>query len=218
LRRLASALFLAIAGITLSTGCVADGKSRPLEQRVTYVPKEEAQPAFHYRKPAVATVTAPNFDALWADIHRVTRNAGFYPDLEDHRLGLFISRPLVSSQWFEPWRGDTVTAYDRLDASVATRRRTVRWEVARGTDGTFTAVPKVLVERYVFLEHRVTTGAQFTEIFALTVEEVRNQLLRDADPASFAEGAIPVAYWYATGRDAELETWLASHVQDRVKS
>jgi hypothetical protein len=211
-------VLFASAGVALLPGCIADGKSRPPEQRVTYVAKEESEPGFYYRKPAAATVVAPAFDALWAHINRVTRNAGFYPDLEDHRLGLYISRPLVNSQWFEPWRGDTVTVYDRLDASVATHRRTVRWEVAREADGTFRAVPKVLVERYSLLEHRVTTGAQYNEIFALTREEVRNQELRALDPSQFADGPVPVTYWYATGRDEDLEKWLASHVQDRVRS
>lgn len=215
---LGTSALLAIASVTLFAGCIGDGKSRVPDQRVTYIPKEQAQPAFYYRKPAAATVSAPDFDALWAAINRVTRNAGFYPDLEDHRLGLYISRPLVNSQWFEPWRGDTVTAYDRLDASISTHRRTVRWEVAREADGTFSAVPKVLVERYSLLEHRVTTGAQYNEIFALTQEEVRNQELRELDPSQFAEGPIPVTYWYATGRDDALEKWLASHLEDQVKS
>jgi hypothetical protein len=211
-------LLLSLLSLSIESGCVADNRSRPLEQRVTYVPKENAEPAYFLSRPAVASVTATDFDALWKTIYRVTRDAGFLVDLEDHRLGIFNSRPLVSSQWFEPWRHDTGSLYGRLASSLATLRRTVRWQVTKNADGTFAATPKVLVERYSLLEHRITSNAEYTEVFLLTLEEQRNQRLRALDPASFAEAPTPAAYWYAVGRDEALEQRLAENAKERVGS
>src|SRR6476469_6990099 len=63
--------------VALIPGCIADNTSRPLEQRVTYVPRENAEPAFFLSRPAVASVSGKDFDTLWNAIYRVTRNAGF---------------------------------------------------------------------------------------------------------------------------------------------
>jgi hypothetical protein len=202
--------------ITLLTGCIADGKSRQFDQRVTYVAKEQATPAYYLAKPPAAKASASDFDAVWASLTRVTRDAGFLPDLEDHRLGLFTTLPLVSAQPFEPWRGDVGSIYGRAESALATVRRTVRWEVTRNDDGTFAAAPRVLVERFTIIEHRITSSAQYTEVFALTPEEQRNQQLRALDPAAALTEPIPTAYWYAIGRDEALEKQLASSVQGRV--
>jgi hypothetical protein len=207
---------LSVAAVFLLSGCIASGTSRPEGERVTDVAKKQAEPAAYMVKPAVATVTAGDFDALWQSMYRVTRNAGFRPDRQDYRLGIFTTLPLVSSQLFEPWRFDTGSLYSRTESSLATVRRTVRWDVSRDDDGTFSASAKVLIERYSVIEHRVTFSAQYQEIFALTLEEQRNQRLQATDPAAFAADPIPAAYWYAIGRDEALEKRLAKDVQGRL--
>ena len=214
---LAFACFALTCLSLLAPGCIADGKSRPPEQRVTYVAKEQATPAYYLNQSPAAVATGTDFDRLWQAIYRETRNAGFRPDREDYRLGVFTTRPLVSAQLFEPWRRDAGSLYGLLESTLATVRRTVRWEVTRGGDGTLTAVPKVLVERWSVIEHRVTFSSQYQEIFALTREEQENLRLRALDPAAFAEEAVPASYWYPVGRDTDLEKRLAADVADRVK-
>ena len=209
---------LALAFVTfLAPGCIADGKSRPPQERVTYVAKEQATPAYFMSQSPAAAATAADFDRLWQAIYRQTRNAGFTPDRQDYRLGVFTTRPLVSAQLFEPMRRDTGSFYGRLESTLATVRRTVRWDVTRGDDGTLTAVPKVLVERWSALEHRVTYSSQYQEIFALTREEQENLRLRALDPAAFAEEPVAATYWYPIARDTDLERRLAAGVQDRAK-
>lgn len=203
--------------LALATGCVADGKSRRPEQRATYVAKEQSTPAYFLSQAPAAGATGTDFDRLWQAIYRQTRDAGFQPDLQDYRLGVFTTRPLVSAQIFEPWRRDAGSFVGLLESTLATVRRTARWDVSRGDDGTLTAVPKVLVERWSVIEHRVTFSAQYNEIFALTREEQDNQRLRALDPAAFAEDPVPTAYWYAIARDTDLEKRLAGGVQGRVK-
>jgi hypothetical protein len=210
-------LSLALLGcIVCVSGCIADGKSRLPEQRVTYKPVEEARLPTYLRKPAVASVHGATFDQVWQAIYRVTRNAGYYPELEDYRSGLFMTRPFVSSQWFEPWRRDVGSFEQVIAASLATLRRTVYWKVEADPNGGFVAKPKVVVERFTLVEHRITSNAEYQEIFALTDIELRNQRDRESDPASFAAGAAPPAYWYAIGRDEPLERRLAKEAQDRV--
>jgi len=198
------------------SGCVASGKSRLPGQRVTDVPKKLGEAPTYMAEPPVAQVTADNFDKLWQTMYRVTRNAGFRPDRENYRMGIFTTRPVVSGQLFEPWRHDTGSFFGRLESTLATVRRTVRWDVSRTEDGQFVATPRVLIERWSVIEHRVTFSAQYQEIFALTREEQRNMRLQALDPAAFAEEPVPVAYWYAIGRDEALEKRLAADVEDRL--
>ena len=198
-------------------GCVADGKSRPMGERVTTIDKEKSEPAFYLSKPTVASVQATDFDALWASIHRVTWNAGYKPDRQDFRLGLYTTKPLVSQQLFEFWRSDVGGFNGLVQSSLGTLRRTVRWDVTRDEEGAFHASPKVLIERYTVIEHRISSEAQYTEIFALTREETRNQRLQALDPAAVLTDPIPTAYWYAIGRDEGMEKKLAEKVSDRLK-
>ena len=214
LHRLVGVLAVVLS-VSLS-GCIASGKSRPEGSRVTDVPKIEAEAPTYLALPAVASVKADDFDTLWQSIHRVTRNAGFKPDRQDYRLGILTTLPVVSGQLFEPWRFDTGSFFGRMESSLATIRRTVRWDVSRDDNGTFTATPKVLIERYSVIEHRVTFSAQYQEIFALTREEQRNQRLQALDPAAFAAEPVPAAYWYAIGRDEGLEQRLTKDVESRL--
>lgn len=210
---LAALFLLGVAGLT---GCIASGQSRLQGQRVTDVPRTQAEADTFMARPTVASVKADNFDKLWQAMYRVTRNAGFRPDRENYRLGIFTTRSVVSGQIFEPWRHDTGSFFGRLESTLATVRRTVRWDVTRNEDNTFIATPRVLVERYSVIEHRVTFSAQYQEIFALTREEQENMRLQSVDPAAFAEEPVPAAYWYATGRDESLEKRLARDVENRL--
>jgi hypothetical protein len=205
-----------LAALSLLPGCIGNNLSRAPGQRVTDVPKENAEPVYFMKQSTVASVTAGDFDKLWEAVHRVSRDRGYRTDRDDPRLGVYTSRPLVSSQLFEPWRFNVGSLHALVEASLGTVRRTVRWDVTHNDDGTFTATPRVLVERYTVIEHRVTSAAQFNEIFAITREEAENQRLRALDPAAALLEPVPTAYWYGLGRDLDLEEKLADAVRGRV--
>ncbi|HEX8913257.1 MAG TPA: hypothetical protein VF796_12930 [Humisphaera sp.] len=207
---------LLLALLPLLPGCIGNNLSRPVGQRVTDVPKESAEPVYFMKRSTVASVTAGDFDTLWEAVHRVSRDRGYRTDRDDPRLGVYTSRPLVSSQLFEPWRFNVGSLRALIEASLATVRRTVRWDVVKNDDGTFTATPRVLVERYTVIEHRVTSAAQFNEIFAVTREEARDQRLRALDPSAALLEPVPTAYWYGIGRDEDMEQTLADAVRGRV--
>src|SRR5207248_2965667 len=113
--------------------------------------------------------------------------------------------PLVSRQFYEPWRDDVVDGHGLLLSSLATVRRTVRFEIARRDDGTFVLAPKVVVERYSSAERRITSVTEYLDIF-----NYRRALV---DVQTDEGTPVPVEYWYAIGRDPALERHLARAIR-----
>ena len=118
--------------------------------------------------------------------------------------------PLVSSQFFEVWRQDLVRPADTAEASLATVRRTLRFDIGRRPDGTFRAVPKVLIERFTSTERRITSVTQYREIFS--IERAEGDRERDRGYE------LPTEYWYAIGRDEALERRVAAQVEGKLRS
>jgi hypothetical protein len=198
-------------------GCARHGTTAgPTTRRATDMDRNLAQPAYWYNRPATTTVTADDFDQLWAACERAARDRGFQIDREDFRSGVMTTRPLVSKQWFELWRRDVVTLPGVGESSLHTLRRTVRFEIKVREDGAYEAAPKVLVERYSVIEHRITSATQYRDIYALTREEALRRDDRQRNPLLEQEG-IPTFYWYAVGRDESLEKKLAESIAGKVK-
>ena len=188
----------------------------PTTRKATDINRRRAEPAYWYNQPAADTVASGDFDELWAACERAARDLGFRIDRQDYRSGVITTHPLVSKQAFELWRRDVVTLDGIGESSLATVRRTVRFEVSGQEDGSFEAAPKVLVERYSVVEHRITSVTQYRDIFALTREEALRERDRQRNPMLEQEG-IPTSYWYAIGRDLALERNLASAIRGKVK-
>ena len=72
----------------------------------------------------------------------------------------------MTKQIFEPWRTDAVNLHDVTESTLATIRRTVRFEIAKRPDGTFEMVPKVLVDRFTSAERRLTAINQYHQAFS----------------------------------------------------
>jgi hypothetical protein len=110
------------------------------------------------------------------------------------------TKPLVSKQFFEVWKGDVVDGHDLLQSSLGTMRRIVFFQISHGEDGGYVLSPKVVVERYSAAERRITSVTQYLNIFSYEhglVGEVTD------------EGQlVPVEYWYSIGRDPHLEQHL----------
>jgi hypothetical protein len=172
---------------------------------------ESAEPRYWLNQPPVALVVHDDFNQLWNACRAATRARSFTVDRSDLRAGLLTSFPQVSKQFFEFWRNDAGTLPAVLESSLATVRRTVRFEVRRREDGEYEAVPKVLVERYSQSERRVTSVARYAEIF--TIENVEGSRTRDKLGAD-----LPEAYWYAVGRDTALELQIANDIRSDLRS
>ena len=189
----------------LLTGCAARPAQRPAD-----LPPESAEPRYWLNQPPVALVVHDDFDELWNACRWVTRARSFTVDRSDFRSGLLTSFPQVSKQFFEFWRNDAGTLPAVMESSIATVRRTVRFELRRREDGEYEAVPRVLVERYSLAERRVTSVARYAEIF--TIENVEGSRARDK-----LGGDLPDAYWYAVGRDTPLELQMAADVRGHLR-
>jgi hypothetical protein len=203
---------LALLAACTIAGCrsnrAADAGVEPATRpTATDVDPVKATPEYWLDQPAVATATGDDFDRLFRAAERAARDRYFVIDQADRRAGLIVTAPSTSKQFFEVWRNDTGTARGTLDSSLATHRRTLRYEFTRNPDGTYTVTPKVLVERYSTQGRRVTVPAYAMAAFDPPAEE--------SDPA-YRHYPWDPTYWYAVGRDAALERKIVRSIETRL--
>ncbi len=197
-------------------GCGARHRNAPqTTQGATDVSLATTQPAYWLDQPATAAATAADFQRLWDASEDVARDFLFRLDRQDYRAGVLTTRPMVSAQWFEPWRREVRSWDDRAESSLATIRRSVRFEFERVGEGdAYRVTPNVLVERQTLAEQRITSVVAYRQFFTRPVRpELRQRGTRESDVGIF----LPNRYWYPTGRDAELERALAEAIQKKVK-
>ena len=178
-------------------------------QPATAIDKKTLNHTYGLDQPAVAQVTAVSFDRLWNAFRDAIVADGFTLDRRDYREGLLTTVPLVSKSSFEFWRNDVVDDHSLAQSTLGTVRRTVRVQVQRQPDGSYQATPKVLVERYSMIQRRITSVAQYRDIFSITLQDVA----RDTEEAG---QAIPAEYWYPIARDHALERQLAQSAKQRL--
>lgn len=163
------------------------------------------QPSFWYDQAGVYSVESDHFAQLWNACEQTARHFHFVPDRLDKRAGVLTTEPLTSAQFFEFWHNDVATIADSADASLATYRRTLRFDIER-IPGGYRATPRVVIERFVETERPLTAQVFLRQTF-------RSQ--RHEHPVGTPESdrgiLIPRTYWYATGRDVALEkhVWKA---------
>ena len=195
--------------IALAAGCAS---SMPAKAPATMPSNATRVPAYWFDRPGVASVSAADFELLWRAAEEAARDFGFRPDRLDFRDGVITTDPLVSKQWFEFWRNDVATVDDLAESSLATHRRTLRFDIEASGDR-FVATPRVVVERFAQAERPVTSSIYLRNAF-------RSQKLRDrayGTPESDRGILLPRQYWYATGRDEALERNVASALEKRVR-
>jgi hypothetical protein len=147
-----------------------------------------AETSYWLAQPGNTEITHGDFQALWDSCERVAQDRHFRIARRDYRGGLLTTEPLVSRQWFEFWRSDGVRLRDVEEASLGPIRRTVYFQFARNPDGSYTATPKVVVER-----------------------EAR------PDPSQITDDQNPGSYWYALRRDEPMELALGAAVRSRLE-
>jgi hypothetical protein len=174
--------------LPLLTGCHSAAHDPDAGLKATHVDPETAKFSYWLNQPPVASVVCVDF-----------------------REGRLTTMPLVSKQAFEFWRNDLASFPDVAESTISTVRRTLIWNVQKQDDGAFRATPAVVEERYVMTERRLTSAMQYQEVFS-DEHKVFGSRMQD-------EGLSPVdVYWYATGRDRNLEKRLAATVESLVAS
>lgn len=206
-------LLLTGVGLVLATtgGCGEGRTGGGLKRgpRSTDIDPVQATATFWWDKPAQAKVTVPDFDKAVAACRGAMQFRMFSMDRFDARAGTLTSLPVVGAQWFEPWRQDNTTTGDVLRSSMATYRRTVRFDIIRTPDGRYTVAPKVLVERQTVIGQRISGS----------VGGYQRYIYADQTPFGLRDDAgksVPTDYWYAVGRDYNLELELVEAVVGRL--
>jgi len=201
-RQLLCICLLAAAG-----GCIFY-KTDPSAKPVTAVDPYLAAPDYWWNQPAKEKASCRDFDKLWNACKGELYVRLFPLDREQYREGLLSSEPVVSAQFFEPWRRDTATIGDLAESSLSSIRRTVHIEVSRNPDGTFVASPKVLVERFTFAERRLTSISQYHQAFGGS--------RAFSDSTDLTGALLQAVYWYPVRRDLNLEKAMATSIQQAI--
>jgi hypothetical protein len=196
----------------LATGCIGQPQHPAATQPATIVNLATTQPSYWMDQPPTATVDSQDFQKLWTSCEDVARDFLFRLDRQDYRSGILTTRPMVSGQWFEPWRRDNRRAYDVAESSIATIRRTITFEFTKEGDG-WQVAPKVLVERQDISEKRITSVVRYRNVFAAPVgTRTRPYGTRESDLGFL----LPERYWYPLRRDPEFERALARAVREKL--
>jgi hypothetical protein len=211
----AGASALVIAGAALLPGCITRPQNPAATQPATAVDLATTQPTYWLDQPAAAEVEGRDFDALWDACKQVARGYLFALDRVDYRAGEISTVPMISKQWFEPWRSDSGTAYETLANSMGAVRRTLVFNVARNADQTYTITPKVLVEREAILERHVTDVSQYRLAFSGPGPKIQPREAVTLEPETYPD--VPVKYWIPTGRDAQMEIQVAKRLQEELR-
>lgn len=201
---------LMAAALLLACGCVSNKQGAvPTTQVATDIDAATAKGDYWYDQPAVASVSNANYRKLFDECQHSILMRYFLVDRADFRSGLLTSKPLISQQFWEFWRRDVGSSSEIIDSSLATYRRTIRWQIDDSA-GLFTARPRVLIEHYLGEEDRSAIAANIRN--AVSSGEAIQQL----PTASLT--AAGRSKWYAIGRDEALEQQLAKDVQDRLQA
>ena len=204
---------LRLISLFVLAGCELQEPTHSAAVRATVTPTDPklATPDYWWNQPPVARAGAADFQPLWDACAAECQSRFFRVDREEYRLGLLTTLPVISKQIFEPWRTDAVTWHDEAESTLATIRRTVRFEVTRGGSG-YEVVPKVLVERFANVERRLTAINQYHQAFSGPRPFGQSP---DVSDRTTPEG--PTEYWYPLHRDADLERDLAAAIAKRVE-
>lgn len=169
----------------------------------TDIDPARADPDFWLNQKPALSVGDPSFDVLWHAAEHVSQDYLFDIDRRDRRLGLLTTVPTVSAQWFEPWRRELQSTSDVVDSSTATLRRTIFWQFRPVSNG-YAVTPKVLIERMVLTEERVSGLLSRAYLRRLPDNDTYGS--RELDD----NVKLPDTYWYPVGRDFAFEQRLQS--------
>jgi hypothetical protein len=204
------AFFTSFAAMALLAGCAGNSQNLPATRpSLLSIPADRATADYWLSQPAVASASSEDYDRLWKACEQTLLNDQFELQQEDYREGVLTTWPMISMQFFEFWRSDAGTVGEVMLDSLQAIRRSVRFELVRGPDGSYVASPKVLIEQQSHPERRLSSVSQFTGAFIATAESPT----RVTD-----EGVtVPSRYWYVLGRDEAMERELVDSVRAKLR-
>jgi hypothetical protein len=148
---------------------------------------------------AVTLAGADEYDALFDVCLDALREQGFQPDRLDRRQGVITTFPITSQQYFEFWRRDVATAYDLMEASLATIRRRVEIRFDGGAEAPDQKlVVTVQRERLSTPDRQYNSSAAAYRVFGRVL------------PSTTGKTIVPARddVWVPLGRDEALERRL----------
>ena len=155
----------------------------------------------------VHLVEEADMDRLWEAALHVLRDHRFPLDRVDRRSGSITTLPVTSQAFFEFWRHDVDTAYDLMEATLRTVRRSARVQVDRWEDAAEAELTvTVRQETFATPERQYNSSASSLRIFGDSLPGVRGErrLTREDD------------YWIDVGRDGAMERRLLEHIIRRA--
>ena len=148
-----------------------------------------------------------SFDSLWESSQEVLRRHRFELDRVDRRSGIITTFPVTSQGFIEFWRHDVDTAFDLLESSLRTVRRSATVHVSRTADDPSARV-SVTVRRETFStpERQVNSSSAVLRLFGTGLPGVAGEpyLGKEHD------------YWVDDGRDAAMEERLLERIIGRA--
>ena len=154
------------------------------------------------------TVQQRNAQHVWDASGQVLRDYGFTVDRQDRRDMLLTTEPLVGPQWFECWRKDAVTRYDRNESSAQTIYRMVIVKIRPTAPGE--PIYRPIVEVYVARSDNPTqTISNISDVYRLFVISGASRKTTDM---IFNSEPTPPEFRTDLGRDEDLERVLANKI------
>lgn len=144
-----------------------------------------------------------HIDRVWEAARDAVRDVGFKASVVDRSSGRFTTDALLSPHFFEFWRRDARTAYDRLESTIAPIRRKVEVSITPADEPT-AATLTVTVTR----ERLSSPDRQFNE--SVAIFQFFGHVLPRADTGQ------PITpqqdRWVEIGRDPALEQYLIRRI------
>ncbi|MGD9722455.1 MAG: hypothetical protein AB7O59_13200 [Pirellulales bacterium] len=183
-------------------------------QPTSYTPPEMsfAPPA---QMPNPVVVTAMDRDYVWDQVVDVVDD--YFRIQKEDRVqlmgdllteGKIETYPRGASTIFEPWNKDSVTAYDRWEATAQSLRRRALVRVIPSPEG-------FLVDVQVFKELEDVVRPESGAVTLANAAALRNDnsLKRVESPVA---GQQMTLGWIPQGRDVVLEQTILAHIQSRL--
>ncbi len=131
----------------------------------------------------------------------------FTIDKADVEQGFISTQPLTGAQWFEFWRSDNASSFNKAEANIQDIRRIVELNI--GTTGNRLCIDcAVTVQRLSLPERQITSGARAYSMFTKSGESM--QILKlDTEQKK-------AAAWVDLGKDPALETKIIKRVEKQL--
>lgn len=187
--------WLVILGILCSVcGCASSCPSPPYDNPIRLPP---ASPDFVWEQ--VVDVLDDYFEIEREQPARVVSGVA--------TVGRIDTFPSVGSTLFEPWKGDSVTSYDRLECTLQSIRRRAIVQVIPAEDGS------TLVDVVVYKELEDMAQPENASTASATFR-FDTSLYRFGEP--IGSQAVPSG-WIRKGRDAGLEQKIIGQLMARAQ-